>query len=132
MGDIPKIENVDVTATKMESKTSGFMRIVARMCHSFLPRVGEHGPQALAETEGQAGDITRLKRKLRSRHIQMISIGGCIGCGLFIGSGACLKEGGPGAILVAFSIIGIMIFCMVNAMAELATLFPIQGAPFHN
>jgi amino acid transporter len=57
----------------------------------------------------------------------MIAIGGSIGCGLFIGSGAALKTGGPGAVVMDFCIIGFMIFCMVNAMGELATLFPVQG-----
>jgi yeast amino acid transporter len=98
------------------------------MLHSFKPRAAEeHGEQALSRTEGHAGDVTRLKRKLVGRHIQMISIGGCIGCGLFIGSGACLATGGPEGVLLAFAIISVMIFCMVNAMAELAALFPIQG-----
>jgi amino acid transporter len=57
----------------------------------------------------------------------MIAIGGSIGCGLFIGSGAALKAGGPGAVVLDFCIIGLMMFCMVNAMGELATLFPVQG-----
>jgi amino acid permease len=30
-------------------------------------------------------------------------------------------------VVLAFSIIGLMIFCIVNAMGELATLFPVQG-----
>ena len=82
---------------------------------------------ANAEQERQAGDVTRLKRKLKVRHLQMIAIGGSIGCGLFIASGSALKEGGPGAVVLAFSIVGVMMFCTVNAMGELATLFPVQG-----
>jgi len=104
---------------------------------SFLTRVGhsfhrrdDHGnvmALANAEQERQAGDVTRLKRKLKVRHLQMIAIGGSIGCGLFIASGSALKEGGPGAVVLAFSIVGVMMFCTVNAMGELATLFPVQG-----
>lgn len=103
-----------------------------RIVHSFRRRMDEaHGEFALgnADADRKAGDLTRLSRKLKTRHLQMIAIGGSIGCGLFIGSGAALKTGGPGAVVMDFCIIGFMIFCMVNAMGELATLFPVQGTP---
>jgi len=101
-----------------------------RIVHSFRRKTNEaHGEFALgnADADRKAGDLTRLSRKLKTRHLQMIAIGGSIGCGLFIGSGAALKTGGPGAVVMDFCIIGFMIFCMVNAMGELATLFPVQG-----
>lgn len=34
-------------------------------------------------------------RGLKSRHIQLIAIGGCIGTGLFVGTGATLSTVGP-------------------------------------
>jgi hypothetical protein len=40
-----------------------------------------------------------LARNLRSRHLQMIAIGGAIGTGLFIGSGGSLATGGPASLL---------------------------------
>ena len=39
-----------------------------------------------------------LRRHLTARHINIIAIGGTIGTGLFIGSGATLAEAGPGMI----------------------------------
>jgi amino acid permease len=74
-----------------------------------------------------AGDTSNLHRKLKGRHIQMIAIGGAIGAGLFIGSGKALAAGGPGAVMLDFGLIGLMLFCTVNALGELATLFPVQG-----
>ncbi|OLL23140.1 Cationic amino acid transporter 1 [Neolecta irregularis DAH-3] len=68
-----------------------------------------------------------LARKLQGRHMQMIAIGGSIGTGLFIGSGASLSQGGPLGLLLSFMIIGIMMFCVVNALGELAVRFPISG-----
>ena len=71
---------------------------------------------------------TLLKRRLKGRHLQMIAIGGSIGTGLFVGSGLALSTGGPAALLIDFSIIGIMLFCVVHALGELAVLFPIAGS----
>ena len=75
----------------------------------------------------QPGDTSKLHRKLKSRHIQMIAIGGAIGAGLFLGSGKALATGGPGSLVLDFGIVGVILFCTVNALGELATLFPVQG-----
>ena len=100
-----------------------------RFAHSFRRKTNDAHELALGDADltRQAGDLTRLNRKLKTRHLQMIAIGGSIGCGLFIASGAALKAGGPGAVILDFCIIGLMMFCTVNAMGELATLFPVQG-----
>lgn len=69
-----------------------------------------------------------LKRKLKSRHLQMIAIGSSIGTGLFIGSGSALNTGGPLGILIAWALTGSAIFCTIQAMGELAVTFPISGS----
>jgi yeast amino acid transporter len=102
-----------------------------RVVHSFQRKANDEGHEfALGDADlvREAGDLTRLNRKLSTRHLSMIAIGGSIGCGLFIGSGDALKTGGPGAVVLDFCLIGLMIFCTMNAMGELATLFPVQGS----
>ncbi|OQV09198.1 hypothetical protein CLAIMM_13346 isoform 2 [Cladophialophora immunda] len=69
-----------------------------------------------------------LAQKLRSRHMQMIAIGGSIGAGLFVGSGSALHKGGPGSVLLGFIIIGFMLLCTMQALGELAILYPVNGA----
>jgi amino acid transporter len=69
-----------------------------------------------------------LKRTLESRHLQMIAIGGSIGTGLFVGAGGSLQIGGPANVLIAFLLVGTMLFTVVHALGELAVLFPIQGS----
>ncbi|KID90051.1 Amino acid/polyamine transporter I [Metarhizium guizhouense ARSEF 977] len=71
---------------------------------------------------------TGLARKLKGRHLQMIAIGGSIGTGLFVASGGALHSGGPASLLIAFSIVGIMLYCTCQALGELAVLFPIAGS----
>jgi amino acid permease len=51
-----------------------------------------------------------LNQTLKPRHLHMIAIGGSIGAGFFVGSGSALNKGGPGALLIDFIIMGIMIF----------------------
>ncbi|CUS10725.1 unnamed protein product [Tuber aestivum] len=69
-----------------------------------------------------------LSRKLKGRHLQMIAIGGSIGTGLFVGSGSALSTGGPASLLIAFLLIGAMLFCVVHALGEMAVLFPVAGS----
>ncbi|KAG6003518.1 hypothetical protein E4U21_001918 [Claviceps maximensis] len=71
---------------------------------------------------------TGLARKLKGRHLQMIAIGGSIGTGLFVASGKALHTGGPASLLIAFSIVGIMLYCTCQALGELAVIFPVAGS----
>ncbi|KAL2452060.1 putative amino-acid permease P7G5.06 [Exophiala dermatitidis] len=96
-------------------------------------------PEKLNDPKMQklAGEITYademdphnpLAQKLRSRHMQMIAIGGSIGAGLFVGSGGALRTGGPGSVLLGFMIVGFMLLCTMQALGELTVLFPVNGA----
>ncbi|KUI65775.1 General amino-acid permease GAP1 [Cytospora mali] len=69
-----------------------------------------------------------LARELKGRHLQMIAIGGSIGTGLFISSGTSLNTGGPASVLLAYMIIGLMLYCVMQALGELAVVFPIAGS----
>lgn len=69
-----------------------------------------------------------LNRRLKSRHLQMIAIGGSIGTGLFVGSGGALRNGGPAGVLIAYALIGVMMYCTVQSLGELAITFPVSGA----
>jgi amino acid transporter len=43
-------------------------------------------------------------RKLKSRHIQLIGIGGTIGTALYVQIGRGLMNGGPGSLFLAFTL----------------------------
>jgi len=129
----------DVVATEQiqKPKQSYFTRAV----HSFkrrednirLNNLGQQIVDPEKETVDSvtvSHDTSRLNRKLKGRHMQMIAIGGAIGTGLFIGSGSALATGGPLGLLIGFGLIGIMLFCVIHALGELAVMFPISGT-FH-
>lgn len=68
-----------------------------------------------------------LARRLKSRHLQMIAIGGSIGTGLFVGLGYALSQGGPGAVLIGYVLVGYSLLCVINALGELSVQFPVSG-----
>ncbi|MEB3767981.1 amino acid permease [Acinetobacter sp. MD2] len=71
-----------------------------------------------------------LQRRLGARHLNMIAIGGSIGTGLFLASGSTIATAGPGGALLAYALIGIMIYFLMTSLGELATHNPTSGAFF--
>lgn len=66
------------------------------------------------------------KRGLKSRHAQMIALGGTIGTGLFVGAGQGLSMGGP-LFLLSYSLITIMLYGVATATGEMSAYLPIPG-----
>ncbi|KAJ5092086.1 hypothetical protein NUU61_006956 [Penicillium alfredii] len=83
------------------------------------------------ETAAQNTASSPLQRRLKGRHLQMIAIGGSIGTGLFVGSGTVLSTGGPASVVIAYVLIGCMLYCTVHALGEMAVLFPVAGSFAH-
>ena len=69
----------------------------------------------------------KLKRDLKARHLAMIAIGGSIGTGLFVASGATVAQAGPGGALLSYAIIGIMVYFLMTSLGELAAYLPVSG-----
>ena len=69
----------------------------------------------------------QTQRGLKSRHAQMIALGGTIGTGLFVGSGQTLARGGPAFILTGYIVITLSVYCVVTAITEVATYLPVHG-----
>ncbi|MHA3082289.1 amino acid permease [Acinetobacter sp. ANC 5383] len=78
----------------------------------------------------EMNEHAHLKRKLSARHLNMIAIGGSIGTGLFLASGSTISTAGPGGALLAYVLIGIMIYFLMTSLGELATHNPTSGAFF--
>ncbi len=67
------------------------------------------------------------QRKLTGRHVQFIAIGGAVGAGLFLGSGAGIAVAGP-AVLLSYAVAGVFVFLIARALGEMALGHPAPGS----
>src|SRR5215475_6742332 len=68
-----------------------------------------------------------LARRLTSRQLAMIGIGGAIGTGLFLGSTLAISNAGP-ATIVAYVLCGLVALVIAWALAEMVVVHPEAGA----
>ncbi|RSH92088.1 hypothetical protein EHS25_008500 [Saitozyma podzolica] len=111
---------------------------------SYLVGPAQEGPDATPNyPEGEAdayGDVEQSRtnvygvggvgnthRRLTARHVTFIGFGGGIGTGLFIGTGSALAKAGPAGLLLAYIIVGAILWCVMESLGELATLIPQAG-----
>ena len=79
-------------------------------------------------SQHQTGEKPKLKKGLKSKHITMISLGGTIGTGLFLASGGAIAQAGPGGTLLAYALIGIMVYFLMTSLGEMAAFMPTSGS----
>lgn len=72
-----------------------------------------------------------VHRVLKQRHMAMIALGGAIGTGLFIGSGAALATAGPVGCWLGYIFMALFVYSMMVALGEMAALFPVSGSFTH-
>lgn len=69
----------------------------------------------------------KLAEGLSNKQIVMISIGGVIGAGLFIGSSAAIAKAGP-AVVLSYFITSIVVFLVMRMLGEMAVMQPDTGS----
>jgi lysine-specific permease len=69
-----------------------------------------------------------LQRGIGTRQLSMIAIGGAIGTGLFFASGGAIAQAGPGGAMLAYALMGLAVYCMMQSLGEMATQLPIPGS----
>ena len=79
---------------------------------------------ALPATEGG------LERRMESRHLTMISLGGVIGTGLFVSSGYTIAQAGPIGAIIAYAVGSLLVYCVMVCLGELSVAMPYAGS-FH-
>ncbi|CEK10179.1 amino acid permease [Legionella hackeliae] len=69
-----------------------------------------------------------LHRKLNARILSMITLGGSIGTGIFLASGNALSLAGPGGTLLAYLIMGCVVYYLMTSLGEMAAFMPTTGS----
>ena len=69
-----------------------------------------------------------LKRAMSTRHLVMLSLGGAIGTGLFLGSGEVIAQTGPVAAIIAYVLGGLIAYMVMLCLGELAVHMPVAGS----
>lgn len=70
----------------------------------------------------------KLKRAMKSRHLFMMSLGGIIGTGLFLGSGYAIGEAGPAGAILAYLVGGLLMYLAMVCLGELSVVMPVSGS----
>ncbi|HEY6971790.1 MAG TPA: amino acid permease [Candidatus Angelobacter sp.] len=68
-----------------------------------------------------------LRKQLTAGQIAMVAVGGSIGTGLLLGSGAAIQVAGP-AVIVSYILSAAMTWTVAMAMGELSSLHPAAGS----
>ncbi len=79
----------------------------------------------------ETGEKTQhLERKMSSRHMLMLSLGGVIGTGLFLSSGYTINQAGPFGTVLAYAVGALIVYLVMMCLAELSVAMPWTGS-FH-
>jgi gamma-aminobutyrate permease len=68
-----------------------------------------------------------LSHGLKQRHLSMIALGGVIGAGLFVGSGAGIAAAGP-SIVLAYAASGLLVMLVMRMLGEMSAANPASGS----
>ncbi len=58
----------------------------------------------------------------------MLSLGGVIGTGLFMGSGVTINQGGPAGAVLAYLVAGVLMYLVMVCLGELSVQMPVSGS----
>ncbi|MCX5201210.1 amino acid permease [Streptomyces sp. NBC_00237] len=78
-------------------------------------------------SDGTPASDGTLGHGLKQRHLSMIALGGVIGAGLFVGSGAGIAAAGP-SIVIAYAISGLLVMLVMRMLGEMSAANPSSGS----
>ncbi len=74
-----------------------------------------------------AKEAPELKRSMTAGQMEMISLGGAIGVGLFMGASSTIKWTGP-SVLLAYIFVGVILYIVMRALGEMLYVDPGTGS----
>ncbi|KAI0088059.1 amino acid permease [Irpex rosettiformis] len=95
---------------------------------SYNEKTSDNGVDAFIVNDAEAAHSgATLHRTMKNRHIAMISIGGVIGTGLFLGTANSLANGGPVGLLLGYAVVGTICYSMMISLGEMIAYLPLPG-----
>lgn len=73
-------------------------------------------------------DQGEFHRKMATRHLFMLSLGGVIGTGLFLSSGYTISQAGPLGAVLSYLVGAVVVFLVMLSLGELAVAMPVTGS----
>ncbi|MER8042970.1 amino acid permease [Streptomyces sp. NPDC094032] len=86
-----------------------------------------NAPAPADRKDGSSAPAEGLTHGLKQRHLSMIALGGVIGAGLFVGSGAGIAAAGP-SIVLAYAISGVLVMLVMRMLGEMSAANPASGS----
>ncbi|KAJ5467918.1 hypothetical protein N7475_005670 [Penicillium sp. IBT 31633x] len=86
----------------------------------------------LTTREGSIAEIEETRngqfhRSFSPRQVHIISLGSNIGSGVFIATGKALATGGPGNMLIAYTMVCTCVWAVLQSLSEMTIAFPVSG-----
>ncbi|KAF1945855.1 histidine permease [Clathrospora elynae] len=106
---------------------------MASAAEGIVPKMDHQSDKSVAQISSDVekqidAPKDELHRKLSSRHLQFVAIGGTVGTGIFIASGGSIATAGPAGALLAYVFVGTLVYSVMLSLGEMATYLPISGA----
>ncbi|WP_424919406.1 amino acid permease [Streptomyces sp. wa1064] len=95
--------------------------------HEAPPPTNSPSPTPAPVPASSAVPAEPLSHGLKQRHLTMLGLGGVIGAGLFVGSGAGIAVAGP-AIVVSYLIAGALAMLVMRMLGEMSAAMPASGS----
>ncbi|CAL1217918.1 unnamed protein product [Candida parapsilosis] len=125
MGLKDNLEKIGVTRKQIYRGSSASLNIA--ISNSQIVEVDEKTGKVLSRTNSEASAHTfqpeTLERGLKSRHAQLIAIGGAIGTGLFVGSSTALVTCGPASLFLSYVIMSSVVYFVMQMLAEMTIFY---------
>lgn len=106
----------------------GGIGLLQRDAHTVVSRAHRAGAAGKDTPTGRtATGSHQLRKGLKARHLTMLSLGGVIGAGLFVGSSATIHGTGPLA-FVTYGLTGLIVLLVMRMLGEMAAARPSTGS----
>lgn len=139
MKNVSSSDNLSPASASRDEQIPNLLKKVTRKQHGYFDEHDDlkepigfefSGGDSGSDHEAQRGTVeeTQVKRALKSRHLQMIALGGTLGTGLFVGSGSALSNSGPVGCLIAYTFMASIVLCICQALGEMSTFIPVSSA----